>query len=370
MNQRLVDYKHKCTVIKQIQSKKALRYKKINTVQNVITISISAFITFLGFSGKDMFFGFFFKLFNVDNSSSMSETYIEFIYNTLVFILFFETILHLIFQFGNKQYESEKAIQLLSSLINEIDDLLLGLSKPIDGKTLELINYKYNSIMQIVPSNTDKEYKRAKKSISQKKTKSENINSNNFLLLSKDEQEKFIVGLIENNHAIHNILTILRDENQNLYLGGGLIRNMIWDFLHNYNDPTPIDDVDIIYYDSKNIDKAFDKKIEENLSSKKPNALWSVKNQCRMHTINDDAPYSSLQDAVSKFPETSSAIIVRYKNDNTYEFVAPFGYDDLFRLIVKPTPHFMGKLDKYKERMDKKNWNQTWEKVDVLYMDS
>lgn len=370
MNQRLLDYKHKCTVIKQIQSKKALFYKRINTIQNVITISISAFITFLGFSGKETIFNYFFSLFSANNNNNMSATYIEFIYNTLVFVLFFETILHLIFQFGSKQFESEKAIQLLSSLINEIDDLLFGLSKPIDAKTLEIINYKYNSIMQIVPSNTDKEYQKAKKAISQKKIKSENINSTNFLILTRNEQEKFIIGLIENNHAIHNILSILREEGEYLYLGGGLIRNMIWDFLHNYSDPTPIDDVDIIYFDDKNVDKAFDKKIEANLNSKKPNTVWSVKNQCRMHTINNDIPYSSLKDAVSKFPETSSAVIVRYKNDNTYEFIAPYGYDDLFRLIVKPTPHFMNKLDKYKERMNKKNWKQTWEKVDILYMDS
>ena len=368
MNARLAEYKHKCKVLKQIQSEKALFFKRVNNIQNVLTISISAFITFIGFSGKEKIVEFLSFSLTPEKATWINTNNIEFIYNILVFVLFFEMILHLIFQCGVKQFESERAVQLLSSLINEIDDLLLGISKPINVKTLEMINYKYTSITQIIPSNTDSEYKKAKKKISTPKPNSFSIYGTNYLTMSKKEQEKFIIGLIENNNSVHSILSILRDENKNLYLGGGIIRNIIWDFLHGFTDPTPIDDVDVIYYDAQNTDKAFDIKIEENLKSIKPNTLWSVKNQGRMHIANNEQPYASLEDALIKFPETVSAILVKLNDDNSYEFIAPFGYDDLFRLIVRPTPHFMSKLDKYRDRINKKNWKQNWSHLEMFYI--
>ena len=74
-----------------------------------------------------------------------------------------------------------------------------------------------------------------------------------------------------------------------------------------------------------------------------------------------------LNDAISKWPETSSAILLRKTEKNKLEWIAPFGLSDLFRLIVKPTPHFMNKLKKYKARVKKKNWKAAWAKLDILY---
>ncbi len=368
MNTRLVEYKNKCNVLKQIQSQKALFYRRINTIQNILTISISAFITFIGFSGKEKIVEFLQFYLTPENSTWLDIGNVEFIYNILVFVLFFEVILHLIFQFGVKQFESERAIQLLSSLVNEIDDLLFGTTKPISTQTLDMINYKYTSIMQIIPSNTDHEYKRAKNKVATQKSPYFKSYGTNYLTMSKEEQEKFIISIIENNTSVYNILSILRNENESLYLGGGVVRNIIWDYLHGFNDPTPIEDVDVMYYDSQNVDKAFDMKIENHLKAIKPNTLWSVKNQGRMHIANNEQQYSSLEDALTKFPETVSAILVRLKKDNSYEFIAPFGYDDLFRLIVRPTPHFMSKINDYRDRINQKNWKENWNHLEVLFI--
>ena len=49
--ERLLEYSNKCKILRQIQSNKANRYKSINTFQNVVTVVVSSFITFIGFSG-------------------------------------------------------------------------------------------------------------------------------------------------------------------------------------------------------------------------------------------------------------------------------------------------------------------------------
>jgi len=93
------------------------------------------------------------------------------------------------------------------------------------------------------------------------------------------------------------------------------------------------------------------------------------KNQARMHLINNDVKYTSLDDAVSKWPETVSAILVRKDKNGNYLFISPFNYDDLFRLIVQPTPHFKTKIDKYRERVTAKQWDKKWTNLKILYMD-
>ncbi|AFA49868.1 nucleotidyltransferase family protein [Acetobacterium woodii] len=341
MRERLQNYKHKCNVLKQIQSNKALFNRRLNNIQNFITVFVSAFITFIGFSGVDKIKEYI-ELVFVDRLVDINN--IQMIYNILVFVLFLVVIFHLVFQFNSKQTDAEKAVSLLSSLINEIDDLLGNTRIQSNNNLVETIRYKYVTITQIIPSNTDREFLKAKKSLDRKVKDVKIIERQNLINLTNKEQEEYILKLIENNSVVNKILDVLKEQNEDLYLGGGVIRNIVWDELHNYTEMTPIEDVDVIYFDKLSCTKERDIAIENSLRSIIPNLKWSVKNQARMHTINNDEPYNSLQDAVLKWPETVSAILLRKGKDERYKFIAPFNFDDLFRLIVQPTPHFINKL--------------------------
>ncbi|GAB6262514.1 hypothetical protein PSSHI_27580 [Photobacterium sp. R1] len=33
------------------------------------------------------------------------------------------------------------------------------------------------------------------------------------------------------------------------YVGAGFVRNLVWDHLHGYSPPTPLNDVDVVYFD-------------------------------------------------------------------------------------------------------------------------
>lgn len=363
MIERLLDYRNKCKVLKQIQSNKALFYRRINNTQNFITVFVSGFITFIGFSGVDQIQKYL-QFFNSHFQIAI-ET-IQMGYNLSVFLLFLIVIFHMVFRFNDKQVDSEKAISLLSGLINEIDDAIENVQA---HHVMSSISEKYLLIIQMIPSNTDKEYIKAKKSLEEKAKAIKVIDKYSLFTLSKQEQEDYIIKLVEKNHTVQSILKTLQKVDEELYLGGGVIRNIIWDDLHNHQEMTQIDDIDVIHFDDQNKTKNHDLAIEKKLKTIMPNFKWSVKNQARMNVVNNDEPYSSLYDAISKWPETASAMLIRNDLDGKYTIIAPFGFDDLFRLIVQPTPHFMSKIERYRQRVLEHNWQEKWAKLKILYMD-
>jgi hypothetical protein len=37
------------------------------------------------------------------------------------------------------------------------------------------------------------------------------------------------------------------------YLGAGFLRNAIWDHLHQHSQATPLNDIDLVYFDAKDL---------------------------------------------------------------------------------------------------------------------
>ena len=185
-------------------------------------------------------------------------------------------------------------------------------------------------------------------------------------MFDESRQQAVIESLVRRSEEMMRILQILRRTDAKLYLGGGILRNKVWDYLHGYQSPTPIEDVDVIYFDKLSASKEHDADLELRLTQEIPNFRWSVKNQARMHNTNGDEPYQSIEDAVSKWPETATAFVFRFTHEGQLDFVTPFGFSDLFRLIVAPTPHFETQGARFRSRVDKKGWKRTWPKLRVI----
>lgn len=360
--ERIIEYIYKSKVLRQIHSNKARKYKRINNIQNIITVIVSSFITFIGFYGIDDLHELVKKFITIDISV------FEFLFNLYVFILFVNIILHLVFHFNKRQSDAEKAIVLLTSLINEtIDTLEKARKNPaiIKDDLVEVVRYKYQTITNVIPSNSDKEFLKAKKDFKEKEIIKHDIAKLDLNIFDEDFLTEYTTNLIKSSPLVH-YLKVLRDINLDLYLGGGAVRNLVWDKLHGYVTISQITDLDIIYFDSLNNTKEHDKRIEHQLYKKMPNITWSVKNQARMHIWNKEKPYKSLEDALSKWPETCTAIAVQMIKDEELEIIKPFGLGDLYRLIVAPTPHFKGKPERFKERYLSKSWISTWQKLKII----
>lgn len=142
-------------------------------------------------------------------------------------------------------------------------------------------------------------------------------------------------------------------------IGAGFVRNLIWDHLHGRVSDCRIEDVDVLYFDPENLDRAREAELESILLSSVPNLSWSVRNQARMHGRNNDQPYHSVAGAMSHWPETATAIAAA-RRGATCEIIAPHGTGDLADLILRPTSLRLDKVALFHERIASKGWLTRW----------
>lgn len=150
------------------------------------------------------------------------------------------------------------------------------------------------------------------------------------------------------------------------WIGAGFVRNKVWDELFNTHDRTPLDDIDVVFFDPKDQSEERETKLEHELAAIMPNIKWSVTNQARMAKINGDAPYRSSEDALSAWPETATAVGVRLNNFKL-ELLAPHGIEDLVNGVVRPTPTFLKKKEQFVARQTKKRWEDKWPNLIFKY---
>jgi uncharacterized protein len=360
--ERLSDYHHKLLILRQIMSNQAGRNRTVNTAANIATVVVASTLTFMGFAGLDNVHRYVGLVLVAQRDS------VELVFNLLILMLFILVVLHLVFRFSDRQAKAEQAVVTLTQLLNRIDDVLQSAQHGyvVDPAAVGAIRDQYDVVIRSVPANSDREFLRAKKDFQKKQIKKASLDLSAQSLFEIAHQERIVKAVILRSDLMMRILRVMRDVDHKLYLGGGLVRNAVWDFLHGYKEPTPVDDVDVIYFDQLADRKEHDTALEQELTHRIPNLRWSVKNQARMHVSNDDEAYTSLADAVSKWPETATAVVVRLSAEGELELSAPHGYSDLFRLVVQPTPHFRNKMDAYRERIRRKEWSKVWQHLLIV----
>lgn len=146
-------------------------------------------------------------------------------------------------------------------------------------------------------------------------------------------------------------------------LAAGFVRNLIWDKLHQKEVNTPLNDIDLIYFDPAITDKTVDLLYESTLTSLN-DCPWSVKNQARMHERNNDRPYLSCSDAMSYWVEVETAVGVTLI-DNEVVIVAPFGLEANFNSTIMLN-HKRPKLKVFNERVAKKKWCELWPQLKLI----
>ena len=149
------------------------------------------------------------------------------------------------------------------------------------------------------------------------------------------------------------------------WLAAGFVRNLVWDQLHGYPKPTPLNDLDLIYFCTKDISEQRDRLLEQQLIAQ--TALpWSVKNQARMHLRNNDRPYASAAEAMSYWVEIETVVGASLTADGELQLIAPLGLQPLFDLSITPNPKKHKALD-FQQRIAEKKWLQLWPKLRVKY---
>jgi hypothetical protein len=144
------------------------------------------------------------------------------------------------------------------------------------------------------------------------------------------------------------------------YLAAGFVRNLIWDHLHAKPTPTPLSDVDFVYFDLDDTSMEAEDRLKSNLERLLPGALWEVRNQARMHIRNSHRAYHDTEDAMAHWPEIPTCVGVRIKESGEIIVVAPFGLDESWSLEVRPNPKTSYPPELFTQRVKDKKWTDFW----------
>ncbi len=353
------DYARKARTLRRIMSAKSAKYDRYNTIINVLTVVVAGFVTFAGFYGTVKIR----KVITDSFGTALSEDTFDFWFAFFTFSLLVLIFLQLFFRFSDRKSQADAAIVELSSFINFVADRQADIEdgKQASAESLEVIREKYRSIISSIPSNTDEEYKAARKPERAQLDSRTPLNLD--LLGSRFKELAALRSIIEMRSDLKGILSSLESYREGLWVGGGIFRNAVWDTIHGYDAWTAVEDVDVVYYDAEHLDKAFDTKLESELTARFPSQNWSVKNQARMHLHNSESQYSSLEDAISKWPETCTAFCVKLESSGDINVISPHGLTDLFSLIIRPTPSFVGRKDRIASRIAEKHWLHKWPRL-------
>ncbi|WP_202128467.1 nucleotidyltransferase family protein [Paenibacillus dendrobii] len=186
------------------------------------------------------------------------------------------------------------------------------------------------------------------------------------------KNEKDIIQLVRDDAWMMDILHAAKTlKLPDWWVCAGFVRSKIWDVLHGFTERTPLPDVDVVYFDPGCCDEAIEKELERALFSINPHIPWSVKNEARMHLINNMPPFTSSVDAIANFSETATSLGVTLDENDELKLTAPHGVQDAIHMIVKPTPYFLETQEHaqiYERRISKKNWSTTWPNVRIVHI--
>jgi uncharacterized protein len=155
-------------------------------------------------------------------------------------------------------------------------------------------------------------------------------------------------------------------------VGGGVIRNVVWDLMHGYTQPTSIADVDVAFFDPADLRSEREEEIETCLHDRLPDVSWDVKNQAAVHLWYEHvfgeavAPLQSLADAIGTWPETATSVGVRLTAEADLLVVAPCGLDDLLQMILRRNPRRVSR-EQFDQRAVEKGILQKWPGVRIIH---
>ncbi|NVD07699.1 nucleotidyltransferase family protein [Vibrio sp. JPW-9-11-11] len=175
--------------------------------------------------------------------------------------------------------------------------------------------------------------------------------------------QQLISLITQDMHRVAALDAVARLDLPQCYIAAGFVRNLVWDYLHNNVLPTPLSDVDVIYFDRSEDDAMQQSHYEKRLSAVMPELNWQVRNQAIMHVRNGDPVYESTLDAMRYWPEQETAVAVRKVDDNTYQVISAFGLASLFAGMITPNPRRC--LETFNDRLVSKGWLEQWPKLHV-----
>ncbi len=178
------------------------------------------------------------------------------------------------------------------------------------------------------------------------------------------DRERELVTLIADDAWMMRALEcVARQGLADWWIVAGFVRAKVWDSQHGYAQRTPIGDVDVVFFDTS-MPPAADREIEARLHAAASHYPWEVYNQAHMHAFNGDSPYRDTVDSFSRWAETVSTVGIRLEDERLI-IAAPHGLEDLFDMVIRPTPHIDANREVFEQRLGTKQWRRLWPRARV-----
>lgn len=154
-------------------------------------------------------------------------------------------------------------------------------------------------------------------------------------------------------------------------IGAGALRNLVWDTLHGYTEPSVLSDLDLAWFDPTDTTRQRDLELQARLSAQAI-APWEVTNQAGVHLWFEShfghpvEPLRSLVAAVASWPEYATSVGAWLDARGRVRIIAPYGLDDLLGMVVRRKPARVD-LDTYRARVVAKRYSERWSCVRVVH---
>jgi len=155
-------------------------------------------------------------------------------------------------------------------------------------------------------------------------------------------------------------------------IGAGALRNCVWDSLFGGATRTPTADVDLAFFDPRDLTPARDAAVTATLRARRPDVPWEATNQAAVHCWyaagyggDPPPPLQSSADGVGTWPETATSVAVRLLPDDRLHIVAPCGLTDLLNGILRRNPRRVS-IAQFQARLAAKRIRARWPSVRVV----
>ena len=143
---------------------------------------------------------------------------------------------------------------------------------------------------------------------------------------------------ILSNSIIATVLPHIAQLNlPNWWLAGGAVRNTVWCNLFEAECQLFINDFDIAFFDLYG-NREQEQAAKSILTAQFPNHKFDVKNQASFGRWRAGIIYNSTEDGIKDWLHTATAVGVSMNERGEWQFFTPYGLDDLFNGIIRPTP--------------------------------
>ena len=153
-------------------------------------------------------------------------------------------------------------------------------------------------------------------------------------------------------------------------IGAGAVRTAVWNHLHGFSGTPALRDVDVAYFDPRDLSKARDDAYLAELQALEPEFPWEITNQAGVHHWLTDAegrpfaPFRSMEEGIATWPETATSVSVRLNSDDSIRVIAPLGLEDLFDMVVRRNPA-RASVETFRQRVADKRYSARWPKVRI-----